>query len=133
MVSFIHVVNSVVVLYRQCLKTTEHGLHNHTSLVVIVVHFLDPALADRRRDTPEMHPDACPLGGGCLWGSIRLRFLWSSRERRYYINVLEAETILRMLRADASSLDHCKLSIWCDNMVTVKGSAQGDKQITPPH
>jgi len=52
--------------------------------------------------------DACPLGGGYLWGSERVRFLWSSRERQHHINVLEAETILRMLRADASSLDHCK-------------------------
>ena len=78
--------------------------------------------------------DACPLGGGYLWGSERVRFLWSSRERQHHIDVLEAETeaILRMLRADASSLDHCKLFMWFDNVVTVK-AVQGDKQITPPH
>jgi len=50
-------------------------------------------------DVVQGFTDACPLGGGYLWGSERLHFLWSSRERRYYINVLEAETILRMLRA----------------------------------
>ena len=39
--------------------------------------------------------------------------------------MLEAETILRMLRAYASSLDHCKLLMWCDNMVTVKAVRKG--------
>jgi hypothetical protein len=69
--------------------------------------------------------DACPLGGGYLWKSERFRFLWSSQERQHHINVLEAETILRMLRADTSSLDHCKLLMWCDNMVTVKAVRKG--------
>jgi len=68
-------------------------------------------------DVVQGFTDACPLGGGYLWGSERFRFFWSSRERRHHINVLDAETILRMLRADASSLDHCKLLMWCDNMV----------------
>jgi hypothetical protein len=76
-------------------------------------------------DVVQGFTDACPLGGGYLWGSERFRFLWSSRERRHHINVLEAETILRMLRADASSLDHCKLLMWCDNMVTVKAVRKG--------
>jgi len=30
-----------------------------------------------------------------------------------------------MLRADASSLDHCKLHMWCDNRVTVKAMQEG--------
>jgi len=60
-----------------------------------------------------------------LWGSERFRFVWSARERRHHINVLEAETILRMLCADATSLDHCKLLMWCDNMMTVKAVQKG--------
>lgn len=76
-------------------------------------------------DVVQGFTDACPGGGGWLWGSERFRFVWSARESRHHINVLEAETILRMLRADASSLDHCKLLMWCDNMVTVKAVRKG--------
>ena len=76
-------------------------------------------------DVVQGFTDACPRGGGWLWGSERFRFLWSARERRHHINVLEAETILRMLRADASSLERCKVLMWCDNMVTVKAVRKG--------
>jgi hypothetical protein len=33
-----------------------------------------------------------------------------------------------MLRADASSLDHRKLLMWCDNRVTVKAMQKGTSE-----
>jgi len=42
--------------YIDCLKSTQHCLRNHTSLVVLVIHFLHLAFADCRRDALEIHP-----------------------------------------------------------------------------
>ena len=79
-------------------------------------------------DVVQAFTDACPYGFGWCWGSERARFVWSAKEKRHHINILEAETVLRLLRADASSFDHCKLLLWCDNLVTVRALKKGQSK-----
>jgi hypothetical protein len=79
-------------------------------------------------DVVQAFTDASSYGGGWSWGSERSSFKWSARERRHHINVLEAETVLRLLRADCNSLSHCKLLLWCDNLVTVRALRKGQSK-----
>ena len=79
-------------------------------------------------DVVQAFTDACPYGYGWCWGSERARFVWSAKEKRHHINILEADTVLRLLRADASSFNHCKLLLWCDNLVTVRALKKGQSK-----
>jgi hypothetical protein len=79
-------------------------------------------------DIVQVFTDACPFGGGWCWGAERQKFEWSSTEKRHHINVLEAETVLRLLRADAPSFDSCRVLLWCDNLVSVRALIKGQSR-----
>ena len=102
----------------------------------VLVHVGDHGLFQRWRwqgkfgdqvpeDVLEIFTDACPAGGGWSWGSERQAFRWSRREQRHHINILEAYTVLKMLRRDASSFSRTRVLLWCDNSVSVSALRRG--------
>jgi hypothetical protein len=48
-----------------------------------------------------------------------------SKEKCHHINVLEAETVLLLLRANAQSFDSCLVLLWCENLVPVRALING--------
>ena len=74
----------------------------------------------------QIFTDACPEGGGWSWGSERQAFKWSGKERRHHINILEAYTVLKMLRRDADSISRTRVLLWCDNQVSVAALRKGN-------
>ena len=78
----------------------------------------------------EVFTDACPAGGGWAWGAERHGFNWSPKEKQHHINILEAQTVLKMLQQEGPSLAKCRVLLWCDNMVSVKAIRKGNSSST---
>jgi len=73
----------------------------------------------------QVFTDACMTGGGWSWAQERMAFTWSKGESKHHINILEAQTVLRLLTTDATSFAGCRVLLWCDNSVTVKAIRKG--------
>jgi len=78
-------------------------------------------------DVIQIFTDACPYGYGWAWAQERQAFTWTAKERRRHINILEAQTVLRLLEADLPSFARCRILLWCDNSVTVNAIRKGSR------
>jgi len=76
-------------------------------------------------DVIQIFTDACPYGYGWAWAQEREASTWTAKERRHHINILEAQTVLRLLEADAPAFARCRVLLWCDNSVTVNAIRKG--------
>jgi len=65
---------------------------------------------------------------------VRLWMGMGSRETSFYMdrqrkktphNILEAQTVLRLLEADAPAFARCRILLWCDTSVTVNTIRKG--------
>mmetsp|Transcript_45500 Transcript_45500/g.93040 ORF Transcript_45500/g.93040 Transcript_45500/m.93040 type:complete len:915 (-) Transcript_45500:330-3074(-) len=82
------------------------------------------------RSVLQFATDACRSGGGLLFDSEYRTRVWTARERRHHINILEAIMILDWCVEFGPQARGRRVLVWCDNSASVaainRGSSRSD-------